>query len=237
METEIAFIYFGVLTVFALVIFAIVLIYQSKKKRREALAMFAFGNGFRFTQKDPFDLPGSYHFGLFSLGEGRACENVLEGSWRGRGLVEADYWYYTESSASEGSSSRSYRHFQVVLMPIPAFLPTVSVSPENFMTKVARHIGLSDINFESEEFNRRYNIKSKDRRFAFELIDARMIEWLLKKSGYSFETNGATLLLYSGKKKPNEIPGVLDSACELVERVPRLVWNEYRTGTAAETAE
>ncbi len=38
---------------------------------------------------------------------------------------------------------------------------------------------MPDIRTESEEFNRRFEVRSSDRRFALAFVDARMMRWLL----------------------------------------------------------
>ena len=219
----------GVLVVFGLVIAVIVLAFHFKKQRRQAIATFALKNGLSYTQHDPYNLPGTYDFNLFSMGDGRGAENLMTGQWKDRRIIEADYWYYTESTDSDGSSSRSYSRFQVALFPIGAYLPKVQVVGETFFTRIADHIGLEDINFESEEFNRIFNVKSTDREFAFKLIDARMMQWLLYLGKrFSLETSGSDLLVYCGQSKPEEIPLLLDAADQTIDRIPRLVWEDYQ---------
>ena len=40
-------------------------------------------------------------------------------------------------------------------------------------------VGLGDQDLESERFNRAFDVRASDRRFASALLDARMMEWLL----------------------------------------------------------
>ena len=211
-----------------MIIGGIFLIFYLKKKRREAFAALATQFGFQYSREDPYGLPSRYNFNLFSMGEGRGAENVLTGRWKDIDVIAADYWYYTTSTDANGNTSRSYSHFTVVIVPLAGYFPKVSVTSENLFTRIADHIGLEDINFESEEFNRRFNIKSKDREFAFQLIDARMIEWLLAQpKGFSIETGGTAYLVYTRRRKPLEIPSVIEHARAFWDQVPRLVWEEY----------
>ena len=101
--------------IFPLVVVIAVLIvwfvYQAKRKRREALFVFASQHGLEYSRQDPYSIDESYGFALFKKGDGRGCENVLTGTWQGLPLREADYWYYDETSDGRGGHSRSYHYF------------------------------------------------------------------------------------------------------------------------------
>lgn len=58
-------------------------------------------------------------------------------------------------------------------------MPGVEIRPESLRDRVAAAAGWDDLDFESVEFSRRFHVKSQDKRFAFELIDVRMMETLL----------------------------------------------------------
>lgn len=151
--------------------------YVAKQKRREALAAFGVSRGFEFSAADPYgidDLP----FRLFGLGDGRGCENVLTGTWEGLPARAADYWYYDESTGSEGRTSRTYKRFSVVVAETDAHLPQVGIEQENLFTRMADHLGFRDVEFESEDCNCRFHVRAADREFAFKLVDARMMTWL-----------------------------------------------------------
>jgi hypothetical protein len=202
--------------------------WQAKVKRREAIHEWAFKNGLEYTAVDNVGLPQSYDFGLFRKGDGRGCENVLQGAWKGVPVIEADYWYYTTSTDSEGRRSRDYTRLSVAIFQLDAFVPDLRIEHENVFTRLADHVGLRDIEFESDEFNRRFNVKCADREFAFKLLDARMMQWLLGPSGaLCFEVNGAHGVLYCDRIGAERVPELLDSAKGFVDHVPKLVWNEY----------
>lgn len=227
MDQVVPILFFG--GVVAIVVAGFVLARYFKKKRQQAIAAIAMQHGLSYTSHDPYSLTITYDFDLFSMGDGRGAENVVTGQWKDRRIIEADYWYYTESSDGKGRRSRSYSYFQVVIAPIGAYLPKVQVKGENVFTRIADHIGMEDINFESEEFNRTFNVKSRDRQFAFKLLDARMMQWLLfVGKAYSFETSGSDLLVYCRRSKPHEIPQLLDLADQTIDRIPRLVWEDYK---------
>jgi hypothetical protein len=201
-----------------------------KQKRREALALWASQRGMSFTHHDPYGLD-DLGFHLFTLGDGRGVENVVAGTWEGLPVRIADYWYYDESTDSEGRRSRTYQHWSIVLTEVAASLPAVRIEKENPLTRLADKLGFKDIDFESEEFNRRFQVKSPDREFAFKLLDARMLQWLLHTAGgHNYEVAGPWLLTYSRRVgAPDGLTPLLYAAKGFVEQIPRLVWADYGT--------
>lgn len=223
-----------VLVLLALVVLvAAVAHHQAKARRREALARFGAARGLTFSAGDPHGLD-DLDFKLFRQGDGRGVENVLTGRWEGLPVHAADYWYYDETTDSEGRTSRSYRHFSVVVADIEAFLPRVCIEQESFLSRVSDHLGFRDVEFESEEFNQRFQVHG-DREFAFKLLDARMITWLLSTGrSFGFEVNGRHLLVWAKRLDPERLVPLLMVTASFVGAIPRLVWNEY--GTAGSTS-
>src|SRR3954471_5838108 len=218
----------GALVVVGILVLAGLAIWYSwyaKKKRREELAVAAKQLGLQYSADDVFRslaLP----FGLFDKGDGRGTENVLWGTWQGLDLREFDYWYYEESTDSEGHTSRSYSHFSCVVTQVALTAPDLSVTRENLFTRFADHVGLRDIEFESEEFNRAYNVKSGDRKFANDVIDARMMQWLLQSpEGYAFDMNGPFVLAYCKRLRPVELAPLFVTLEGYLEHVPKVAYS------------
>ena len=209
--------------VFFILILAVVaavgyLSWRAKQKRREALALFALQRGFEFSPTDPFDLTGS-DFHLFRMGDGRGCENVLWGKWQDLPVREAD---------GKGHRSRTYHHFSVALAEMGCTLPDVTMEREDVSSWVAGHLGFHDIEFESERFNRMFKVKAQDREFAYQLLDARMINWMQSTGGdFGFEVNGPSLLVWSNRRRPTELIPLLGCAKMFCQHIPRLVWTEF----------
>jgi hypothetical protein len=225
--------------IFLLVVVAIVVVvvvaYRLKAKRREALATFALRYGLDYHADDPFGLV-DWPFRLFTLGEGRGCENVLDGRWQGLPVKAADYWYYTESSDAQGHRSKSYHYFSVAVAEVGADMPPVTIERETVLTRLGGHIGLHDIEFESERFNRRFRVRAGDREFAFRLVDARMMQWLLAMGeGFGFEVCGPKILVHSRRRKPDDLVPLFGVAKGFNDHVPRLVWTEYGIEPRGET--
>src|SRR5437879_4335111 len=128
----------------AVLIAFVVLRYVMKQRRRDALGQFALTYHLEYSPADPFGLVDTT-FRLFQQGDGRGCENVVWGAWQGLPVKEADYWYYTESTDSNGNRSKTYHYFTVALVDIDADVPYVRVEKENLLSVVTSHLGFHDI--------------------------------------------------------------------------------------------
>jgi hypothetical protein len=220
--------------VLALVVFGVWYSYHRKQQRRLALAAFAGQNGLVYSRDDPFGLIG-YPFGLFSRGDGRGCENVVYGEWKGMPMQEADFWYYEQTTDSHGRTSKSYHRFSVVVANLGVDVPEVAIEKENLLTRIADHVGLHDVEFESEQFNRAFQVKTADREFCFKLVDARMMHWLVSTGGeFGFEIVGPWLLVHCGRLGPTELTPLIGTAKAFGDHIPQLVRMQY-PGTSAST--
>jgi hypothetical protein len=148
----------------------------------------------------------------------------------------ADYWS-SESTDSEGHTSRSYCRFSVAVAELDWMVPRVSVRPEGVASRLADHLGFRDLAFESEGLNRTFQVEADEREFAYQLLDARMIGWLEPLEGFGFETLGRFLLVWSGRLAPADHPALLAGVRGFRDRVPRVVKSMYGTGLAADHGE
>lgn len=201
--------------------------YVAKKKRREGFALMAMQLGLEYSMEDPFGTLGE-PFAFFEKGDGRGVENVMSGAWQGLDVRLFDYWYYEESTDSKGNTSRTYYRFDCVIVPVEAGCPRLSITHEDLGTRLANALSFHDIRFESEAFNRAFYVRSSDAKFANDLVDARMMEWLMQHAdGFSFETAATELLCYQKKVGPEEVIPLLGTAKAFREHIPQVVYSLY----------
>jgi hypothetical protein len=198
-----------------------------KKKRREALAAMARQLGLQYSADDTIGCLG-FPFRLLTKGDGRGTENVMWGTWQGIPMTEFDYWYYEESTDSEGRASKSYYRFSCAVTEIGAACSPLTIDRENLFTRLADHMGMPDIEFELEAFNKAFNVKSKDRKFANDMLDARMMQWQIDVNGaFEFELSAQWVMVYSKKRAPSELVPLLGTAQQFLEHVPHVVYDLY----------
>jgi hypothetical protein len=176
-----------------------------ERNRDRLLVSSARRAGLSFSPQDPFDCAGP-PFDLFRQGDGRGTQNVM---WRPDAehpIRVFDYWWYDEYEDNNGVAHRSYHRRTCATAEVGWLWPQLSLTKEGLVSKAASVLGVRDIEFESEDFNRRFNVKSEDPKFANDIIDARMIRWLLQTDGaFRFEVCGRWLLAYSKKRRPQEL--------------------------------
>jgi hypothetical protein len=202
--------------------------HQRRLERRRQLGALAFGHGLDFSIDDPFGTLGE-PFALLQRGDGRGIENVLWGTWQGLELRAFDYWYYEESTDSDGNRTKTTYRYTCCLLEIEAAFPPLALTRENVFTRMADGLGFRDIELESPDFNKRFQVKAKDRRFAFSFVDARMMKWLLALAGKEeFEVAGGWLLVFHrGRRKPVGFAPLIETALAFRTQVPRAALSMY----------
>jgi len=197
-------------------------LWQKWERRRTGMARIALRHGLAYSREDPYNL-GPLTSRLFNPKAANAeLRNVLAGRWEGMRVRLGEYHY------SDRRGDNQYVHVRsVLLVPIDAEVPHVRIAQEHAV--LPSGVG---IDFESNEFNRRFRVEARDPRFAYKLVDARMMEWLLGAPGrYSYEVHGRWVLVHSRLLPPEQLPVLLRAGKEFVDRIPRLVWAEYGTTT------
>jgi hypothetical protein len=172
------------------------LAWLQEKKRREELEGLAKEWGWRFDPSKDRGHDREYScFEVFRRGHGPAAYNTLNGTFEiGGRRYEAkagDFTYKITSGSGKNRSTTTY-HFSYVIVHLPWRTPDLLIRREGVLDRIAGVFGFSDINFESEQFSRRFHVRSPDRRFAYDVIDPRMMEFML-------ETNPPVIDIEAGR--------------------------------------
>jgi hypothetical protein len=121
---------------------------------------------------------------------------------------------------------------------VGATCPRVAIDRQAFPVTVAEHLGLHEIPFESESFDRMFRVQAADARFATTLIDQRMMAWLESTGGeFGFEVLGHSALVYCQFVDVGGIPALLDTAVAFVRQVPDVVTHVPATTRPADPAD
>jgi hypothetical protein len=190
------------------------------KPRRELHRDQARGLGFRSAPGDPF---GYFERPFALLGHvagAKDIENTSWGTWRGMDVVVIDYWF----ARSSDPSRNDYRYFTCAATPVPAAWPNLSIVPEGSGSRLAASLGSRGIEFELESFNRAFEVRSSDQRFAHALIDGRMMGWLeALPPDTGFEISGGTLLCRTPRVPDGDVSRALETMATFLDRVPPVV--------------
>lgn len=152
----------------------------SSRKRREGLRAVALRLGLHFDPGTDRALHRFFGHSLFKKGRSRQATNNIFGSMEIHEYsVEVrmgDYQYTTGSGKNQHTQRLSYACFRLPFVGTP----DLTIRKEGIGDKLAGSLGFDDIDFESEEFSRKFWVKSGDKRYAYDVIHTGMMEFLLK---------------------------------------------------------
>jgi hypothetical protein len=213
----------------ALAVVLIIYSLNKAKQRRQAYEQMARELGFQFYPDDPWNLPGRYaHLGLFNSGHSRKASNILSGKADSHDVLLFDYQYTTGS----GKDAHTYS-FQAALLETPILAPKLTLRRESFLDTVASWVGHDDIDFESAEFSKRTCVKCEERKFAYDIFHARLIEYLLGCGTIpAMEFNGPLVLLSDNPGGPEKVRWLMTVGQEIIRSIPDYVLHERGTGAA-----
>ena len=84
----------------------------------------------------------------------------------------------------------------MLMLVFKEVFPQMTIGPESFGEKIATAFGVEDdIKFESAEFSRTFCVRSPDKKFAYDVCNAQMIEYLLANRDLHIEIQGPVLVL------------------------------------------
>lgn len=193
-------------------------------RRHQVLLAWAHGVGWRLVGSDP-SLAHRWRGQPFGTGHARRVTELLAGTFSGRPAISFRYTYETGSG-----KNRSTITHHVLALALPAYLPTVELTPDGLGAKLAKAFGGQDIQFESEDFNRTWRVTARDDRFAHSFVHPRLIERLLQPDarGLSLRVEGTDLLCWSvGAPQLDTVGPRLQVMSAVVDHVPRFVWLDH----------
>jgi len=211
--------------VIVVVIVMAVIGHAQAQKRRKDLAAWAAARGLEFSPDrmggvdDRF--PG---FEALRRGDNRYAHNILSGRRNGAEFYAFDYHYETHSRDSKGRRRTNHHHFSAVILGAPVPLQSLAIRPEGFFDRVGAFFGYEDINFESAEFSRKFHVSAPDRRWAYDVLHARAIEFLLASPFYTIDMEPTHVLaLRNAVFPPDEFETAARVVEGLLERLPDYV--------------
>jgi Protein of unknown function (DUF3137) len=165
------------------------------QKRRDGLAELALRLNLKFNPDTDYDLASRFGFlQKLAQGDNRYCYNVLSGAYQGDDVLAFDYHYQVTTHDKDGSHTTHYR-FSFFILQMPATFPDLTIRRQSFLLKIAEAFGYQDIKFESAEFSKTFCVRSPDKKFAYDVCNAKMMEYLLANRDLSLEIENQALAL------------------------------------------
>ncbi len=211
-----------IVAVVALIVVAAIFGHLAAKKRREAMLFLAARLGLRFDPGKDRALPMQYQFlDKLRAGDNRYAFNVLSGKYKDHDVMAFDYHYETHSTDSKGHRQTHHHYFSFFLLLMPVSFPELTVAREGFFSKVAQSLGYDDIDFESHEFSRKFCVRSKNKKFAYDVCNARMMEYLLANDDLTIEIEGPALgISFASRLSPEQIESNLNRLISIRSLLP-----------------
>lgn len=206
-----------------------------QKKRHERFRAWALRIGWTYAESE-HGLAGISSGQPFGVGGSRKATEVLRGRFESYPAVSFTYSWTTGSG-----KNKSTHHAHVVALALPTYLPTVEVTPEGLGARLAKLVGVQDIQFESDDFNRAYRVAAPDERTGHAIVHPRLMERLLRTDalGTAWRIDGTWILSWdSGETNLDRLAPRLGVLAAVVRSIPRHVWLDhgYDPQTAATIA-
>jgi hypothetical protein len=162
------------------------------RKRQEGLFELAQRLNLNFDAEHDCGIPQQFDFfEQFTQGSDRYATNVLSGNYQQNKILAFDYHYTTGSGKNRQDHNLS---FFILIMQGGRF-PQMTIRREGFFDRVAETLGFQDIKFESAEFSKAFCVRSPDKKFAYDVCNAQMMEYLLGNRDLSVEIENEVIAL------------------------------------------
>lgn len=198
--------------------------YQSRK-RREALLAWAHSKGWRLRSSKLGGLNHEYpSLKFFDKGHSRQAFNVITGDYEGHPIRLMDYQYTTGSGKNRSTHNVGVAIMQTAFPVIP-----LTIRRENPLDRVGEFFGADDIDFESAEFSRKFYVKSSDRKWAYDVLHQRAMDYLLTAPSYNIAFGSFEVAVTrNGFFGPDSYEEALLVARTLYEMIPDYVVQQMK---------
>ncbi len=157
-----------------------------------------------------------------SQGKNRYAFNILKGTYNEQPLYIFDYHYET------GSGNKVQHHYCTLLMlVVEESFPQLNITPENTISKIAEAFDSKDVKFESDDFSRAYRVHALDKKFAYDVCNPQMIEYLLANRGLEIEiVSHAIVLTFSPQLPAEQIEPNLQRLAQIRALLPQYLFTQ-----------
>jgi hypothetical protein len=196
-------------------------------KRRREIGAWAKQKGLVFSSRADRSFDRQYHeFGCLSRGHSRSAYNIASGPWNGRSLESFDYRYVTGHG-----KNRSTHTFSAIILESGVPLHPLHIRPETAFDKMTAFLGVEDINFESAQFSKEFYVKSPDKKWAYDVLHQRTIEFLLARPKFSVQFGRKHVICWRNRRFNTQVREEAISVVEgILDRLPEYVVRGQKKG-------
>ncbi len=191
----------GAIIVVICIIGSIIWGIRTGKKRRDEMGELVATLGLQFSSERNYQVTKHYAFlDKLRQGSNRYAYNMISGTYQGHSVAAFDYHYETHSTDSKGHRQTNHHHFSFFILTTEKYCPELMIAKESFFSKITPPLGYDDIDIESHEFSKKFIVRSRDKKFAHDFCNARMIDHLLGHPDIHIEVDQNLLVLGLGFK-------------------------------------
>jgi hypothetical protein len=203
--------------------------WRYEQKRSAELRSWAARRSFRFRAAKDRNLARQYpDFKRLHRGHSRFVKNVMTGRRRDLEVTAFDYQYTT----GHGKNRQTHRESAAIVRSAHPLIP-LHIRHEHIFDKVGEFLGFDDIDFESAEFSRKFHVSSPDRKWAYDVLHNRTIEFLMKECFCDLDCDGWHVMIHRNRRfSPQEFGRAMDLAVGFLERIPDFVVRELTGGSS-----
>jgi len=218
--------------VIAIVAAFAIISYLLAAKRRKELAAWAASKGLAFSSGKDHGIENQYPtFRCLREGENRYAYNIVVGEWAGRPIAAFDYHYETHSHDSKGRRQTQHHYFSAVVLRSDLPLKPLFIRHEGLFDKVKGFFGHEDINFESAEFSREFYVTAEDRRWAYDVLHARTIQFLLDSPVFTLQFDrNAVIAYHTATFRVPEFEAAAEVIRGILDRLPEYLVKQLKEG-------
>ena len=212
---RIAFALLGVcLLLFSFLMWPIVIAAHNAQQssRRAAMARNASELGLRLQEHQSKSIAAGFSYlnrlrspmGAFD----KYALNIIQGDYLENDITAFDYHYAVRGGVWWWAPSWTTHHYSsFVMLHMQCNFPELTIQKEGFRVfeKIAEAFGGGDIDFESKEFSDRFTVRSKDKKFAYDFCNAKMIDYLLDQPIVAMEIEEDTLAIGLGSQSNSRV--------------------------------
>lgn len=176
---------------------------QTQGRPQRSIELYNLGNSLGFDQFKP-DRDDEFVAGwgfLSPLGRGddRYAFNVLRGTYQGQAIFIFDHHYRNVTSRE---NENDVYGTMLMLIEKQAFPPLI-IQSKNAGNQIATALGIgNEVRLESTEFSQAFCVRSPDKKFAYDVCNPQMMEYLLANQDLQLEVNGPVISLAFGSLLP-----------------------------------
>lgn len=196
---------------------------RNRQRRLAWLWTFASSHGWSFTESEP-GLVGLSSRAPFGLGHSRSATDVIRGAIDGVAFASFTYTYRTGDSSDNTELTHTAMVTCIRTPPSPNML---LVTPEGALFGLLDAMGLGDLKLESEDFNRRFQVRTNNDRFAYDILNPTTMHRMLTDRRFVLPMRFDNSNLFTWRwaaLQPEWVEPHVRYLIEILRAVPEYAW-------------